>query len=134
MALGVHSFYGYSIADTNRLDNKQDYYIGCMTGDHFADEQFAQLINRLQQRLKNRLSHYTYCWSPLIAKPYQPRTTEQKLSTAIKKATNKHVKKVQQIKDAGYLFEADFIKEEEMKLTERKQALTDRYGQANDNH
>jgi hypothetical protein len=128
MPLGLHSFYGYTIADTHRINNKQDYFIGSMAGDHYADEQFSARLQKVIRQLTNRYANnYSYHWSPLLLKPYKPRTAAQKLATAIKKTTNRHLKKVEQIKKAGYLFEDAFIQEERTKLSDRKELLVDRY-------
>ena len=129
MALGLHSFYGYSTGETNRIANREDYFIGCFEGDHFNDQRFDLFIKKVVQHLINvyGIGHFSYYWSPAIVQPYRARTKQQKLNTAIKKATNKHRLKIEQIKLSGYLFEAAFIAEEENRLSLRKEVLQKRY-------
>lgn len=129
MPIGIHSFYAYSIADTHYIGNKEDYFLGRFVGDHFGDSRFEEKLKKVIALLADRYGFGNFCnyWSPVEEKPYKPRTTEQKLATALKKAGNKNKKKIREIRDANYLFEDMFIGEEEVKLSKRIAVLCERY-------
>lgn len=128
MPVGIHSFYAYSIADTHRIGDKDSYFIGRFIGDDFADEEFVRKKQKITTLLRNKYGQaFCHYWFPVQEKPYKPRTTEQKLATSMKKAANKNVKKVQEIRSANYLFQEVFIAEEEAKLSKRIIVLKERY-------
>ena len=129
MPRGTHSFYGYSIGDTHRIGNKEDYFLGRFVGDDFADGQFEEKLKKVIALLAGRYSFgsFCHCWSPVADRPYRPRTPDQKLATAIQKAKNNHAKMVLEIHGQNTLFREAFIQEEEGKLRERIAVLTKRY-------
>ncbi|HEY1200627.1 MAG TPA: hypothetical protein VGE79_06580, partial [Niastella sp.] len=72
---------------------------------------------------------YSAYWSPAVVKPSKARTPEQRYQTAMKKATNKHHKKIDAIKAQNVLFTEQFISEEKERLKQRQDVLRKRYNQ-----
>ena len=128
MPRGIHSFYGYSIGDTHRIGNKEDYFLGRFVGDSFGDPQFEEKLKKVIALLARKYGFggFCHCWSPVEERPYKPRTAEQKLATAIRKAKNNHAKRVREISMSNTLFQEAFIQEEERKLRERIAVLRKR--------
>ena len=129
MPVGIHSFYAYSIADTHRIPDKEPYFLGRFEGDKFADRRFAAKLEKVIALLAARYGFGGFCcyWSPAEEKPYKPRTAEQRLATALKKAGNKNARRIAEIRNANYLFGDLFMIEEEEKLSKRIDVLKNRY-------
>ena len=129
MPIGFHHFYGCCGVRLHNCESRDYYYLGGFVGDHFNDEVFKSKLDKVIQLLKEKygFGHFVSCWSPVESKPYKPRTPQQCLSTALKKAQNKTDRNIRQIKKGNSLFVNDFIMEEQQKLFNRQEALKRRY-------
>lgn len=131
MPLGYQLYYALDWTAEHRRKRRIDYFIGGFVGDRWQDAAFAEKINRIERKLREKfgIGNYVACWMPAVVKPYQPRTQEQRCKTAIVKATNKHHKKVQAIRQQNYLFGETFLAEEKERFLQRQEELKKRYNQ-----
>jgi hypothetical protein len=129
MPIGYHHYYAYSWTCFDRRKRSTDYFLGGFVGDHLEDEAFAEKLKRIESKLREKFGfpEYMCCWSPAVEKPYKPRSQEQRYKTAIVKATNKHRKRIQAIRQQNYLFGETFIAEEEERFLQRQEVLKNRY-------
>jgi hypothetical protein len=129
MPLGFHHYYACKAPFPR--DSPYDYYIGGFVGDHVNDPAFAAKLMRVEGLLNKKygLAHYSAYWSPAVVKPSKARTPEQRYQTAMKKAANKHDKKIDAIKAQNVLFTEQFISEEKERLKQRQDVLRKRYNQ-----
>lgn len=131
MPYGIHKFYVFPTTPCH-VDNKSDYYVGSLIGDHHEDEEFAARLKRTEAKLRkiwgfgNGLAYY---WVPGIIKPYKPLTQDQKYKRAVTKEYNKHKKQVDKILQQNLLFMDDYIVEETNRLYKRIEVLKQRYEQ-----
>ncbi|QEH39416.1 hypothetical protein [Chitinophaga sp. XS-30] len=130
MAIGNFKFYGASQVALSRHGRRGDYYLGSITGDHFADPEFAQRLARIEHRLCARLGleNLTVYWSQAETRIPKTRSPEQRFATAVKKATNKAEKRKAFIIASNLIFADEFLQQEEDALEIRVGQLRQRYG------